>query len=50
MTTMTTTPITPLAIAIIGAGRIGSSFRYQLARPGRIRGLAARYFCRPGPA
>jgi 2-dehydropantoate 2-reductase len=47
MSTMTTTPIVPLSIAIIGAGRIGSSFAYQLAqashqvtvvaRPGSIR-------------
>lgn len=31
MSSTTSTPIAPLSIAIIGAGRIGSSFAYQLA-------------------
>jgi 2-dehydropantoate 2-reductase len=42
MSTMTTTPIVPLSIAIIGAGRIGSSFAYQLARASHQVTIVAR--------
>ena len=42
MSTTTTVPIAPLSMAIIGAGRIGSSFAYQLARAGHQVTLVAR--------
>jgi 2-dehydropantoate 2-reductase len=37
-----TAPIAPLSMAIIGAGRIGSSFAYQLARAGHQVTIVAR--------
>jgi predicted dinucleotide-binding enzyme len=40
--TMTTTPIALLSIAITGAGRIGSSFAYQLARASHQVTIVAR--------
>jgi hypothetical protein len=35
---MSSTPTSPLSIAIIGVGRIGSAYAYQLARAGRPSG------------
>jgi 2-dehydropantoate 2-reductase len=42
MSTMTTTRIAPLSIAIVGAGRIGSSFADQLARASHQVTVVAR--------
>ena len=39
---MSSTPTSPLSIAIIGAGRIGSAYAYQLARAGHDVTVVAR--------